>query len=137
MKSGSNKHNTSAKFRHNTSLTSGKLVGLEFLFGLPKNFPKRKITQALANKKLSVTQRILLFTLLSAANTNTTNAGISEVSWFVYQKSAYISKYKIFPCKTQASREGHTHGFFFDVVGESQRGLKFPARCEIFVPTNL
>ena len=42
MTSGSNKHNSSAKFRHNTSLTSGKLV-VGSLFGLPKNFPRGKL----------------------------------------------------------------------------------------------
>ena len=36
-----------------------QLGWFETMFGLPKNFPRRKITQALANKKLSVTQRIL------------------------------------------------------------------------------
>ena len=36
---------------------------------------------------------VLLFSLLSAANTNTNIAGISEALWFVYQKSAYIYIY--------------------------------------------
>ena len=113
-----------------------QLGWFETMFGLPKNFPRRKITQALANKKLSVTQRILLFTLLSAANTNNQRRYIRSV-WFIYRKSANTSKYKLYKHKKK-SRDGHTHkNSFFHVVGGSQRGLKFPARYEIFVPTNL
>ena len=80
-------------------------------------------------------QKKNLFTLLSAANTNNQCRYIRSV-WFIYRKSANTSKYKLYKHKT--SRDGHTHkNSFFHVVGGSQRGLKFPARYEIFVPTNL
>ena len=48
-----------------------QLGWFETMFGLPKNFPRRKITQALANKKLSVTQRILLTFVLHEVSAQT------------------------------------------------------------------